>query len=199
MICQDAQASCGLYTSFTQDACKTVRRIDGKGCWKATAAVGICEERTCNDPVPNPSSATCAAHLPTCRFTGSICTEAQTACGSYSNFTSEQCRAVTLSDGTTKCWKTSASNGFCEERTCDNNVPNPSQANCAAHMSVCVFNGTSCQLAQTVCSNYTNMLASQCQTILTSTSGKCWLQGGIGNCIDRICEHNTDATSDEAC
>lgn len=68
--CATIKNSCSLYTEFTIDACKAVKKIDGDKCWAIED--GSCIERQCSDVVASTdvilNNDNCVEYLKTCRL-----------------------------------------------------------------------------------------------------------------------------------
>ncbi|CAD8176717.1 unnamed protein product [Paramecium octaurelia] len=196
--CVSQQNDCSQYTGFSSEACKSVTTASGGFCWIPFSVPQQCTTRSCSNTVDNASGQTCVTHLSSCRFNGQICVDSLASCTQYTSFTQSACQSTTTSSGV-KCWKSSSSVGACENRNCANSVINPTYSTCADHLSTCTYDGVSCYTMQDSCSQYTNVAASQCQNLKTTSGGRCWLAYGQGTCVVRQCTHNTTAMTDQEC
>ncbi|CAD8149529.1 unnamed protein product [Paramecium octaurelia] len=198
--CVDKESSCTSYTSFVQSACKTAVTLSGENCWLENSALTTCESRLCSDKVSSSNSITCQAHKSSCRYDGTICVDAQTACNLYTSFTQQACKDAILADGVTKCWRTSNSVGTCEDRQCTNVTVATTTQKCLDHMSTCRFNGSSCVIQQTNCNGYVGFTSEACKSVTTSTGGLCWIPAiGSTQCSDRTCSNTIDGASAISC
>ena len=64
--------SCSTFALNTFASCNLLSDGAGNNCGWMTGGV-TCKTKSCTDPIPNPSAATCTAYLSTCAFNGSIC------------------------------------------------------------------------------------------------------------------------------
>ncbi|CAD8072604.1 unnamed protein product [Paramecium sonneborni] len=198
--CVDKQTNCNSYTNFLQSACKSAVTSAGEKCWLENSTLTTCESRQCTNTVTTPNQINCQAHKSSCRYNGTLCVEAQTACNLYNPFTQQACRDVKLADGVGKCWRTSNSNGACEDRQCANITVGLSAQKCLDHLNTCRFNGSSCVIYQTNCNQYLGFTAEACKQVTTNSGGLCWIPvSGSTQCSERSCNNTIENANEINC
>ncbi|CAD8087924.1 unnamed protein product [Paramecium sonneborni] len=198
--CVNKQDSCTLYNPFTVSACKSAFTTSQEKCWQEDVSSVICSVRQCSDTITAPNLINCAAHKASCRYNGTQCVDSQTACNLYTSFTQNACKEITLSDGTTQCWKTTTDVGICESRQCSNILPLYSAIKCAEHISTCKYNGNLCVDQRNDCTLYTGFTSEACKQVTTSSGGSCWIPFSVPQqCTTRLCSNSIENANIQSC
>ncbi|CAD8160881.1 unnamed protein product [Paramecium octaurelia] len=198
--CVNKLGACASYTNFSVQACKAATTISSEKCWQENANSTTCQIRQCNDSVTAPSLDNCTLHKATCRYNGTSCTDAQGACNLYTLFTQNACRETTLSDGITRCWRTSSDVGTCESRLCSNVLLSYSTSECIEHMQTCRFNGNQCVDQMNDCTLYTGFSSDACKSVTTTSGVLCWFSLSVPDqCAARTCNDAVENASAQTC
>ena len=80
---------------------------------------------------------------------------------------------------------------------CTDNTTSTTDADCNTFLNGCVYGGAGCLASTEPCTSFTGASVDQCK-LFKGASKSCWWESG-SNCVDKICTHNTTATTDSDC
>ncbi|KAM3145775.1 hypothetical protein pb186bvf_002070 [Paramecium bursaria] len=184
--CIESTAPCEKYPGTSESFCLRFKS-NGKFCnWTGGS---FCTTRLCSQQLSAISNFDCNNFLAGCLTNGKGCYDPSVPCNQYLG-SQQQCVAFTGN------LKQCARRVQCKAKTCSDTIQAGSQQDCISYLATCRFNGQQCVNSQALCNLYSGILNNTCQTITTTSGGKCW---GSSTCADRQCSDNVSASSQNDC
>lgn len=175
--CIENTAVCTSYPGASTSVCDKFIG-NNKNCWWVSGS--NCVDKLCTHNSTASSDTECRAFLVGCVTTGTGCISSTEECTSYQG---NQVNCNKFMGNSKVCLRKS----ICIDRVCSDLTTAGSSTECTSYLSTCRYNGTTCVNAAASCNSYGSLTAELCTGLTTSSGSKCYLDAGIGTCLDRVC------------